>query len=122
MFCLVFYFNNLDIFYVGFVSGGFWKFILVGVGVEVWECVFLGYLVLGVSSIVINLDNLEEMYIGIGEVYNYIVVMFGVFDWFIWGLYGMGILKIIDGGFIWEKVLDWFYEEMWGVWDVFINL
>ena len=119
--CLAFHPNNPDILYAGSASGGLWKSTSAGVGVEAWERVPLGYPVLGVSSIAINPDNPEEMYIGTGEVYNYTVAMPGVSDRLTRGSYGMGILKTTDGGLTWEKALDWSYEDMRGVWDVIIN-
>ena len=119
--CLAFHPNNPDILYAGSASGGLWKSTTAGAGAEAWERVALGHPVLGVSSIAINPDNPEEMYIGTGEVYNYTVAMPGVSNRLTRGSYGMGILKTTDGGLTWGKALDWSYGEMRGVWDVVIN-
>ena len=119
--CLAFHPDNPDIVYAGSASGGLWKSATAGVGVEAWERVPLGHPVLGVSSIAINPDDPNEMYIGTGEVYNYTVAMPGVSNRLTRGSYGMGILKTTDGGATWEKSLDWSYNEMRGVWDVIIN-
>jgi photosystem II stability/assembly factor-like uncharacterized protein len=119
--CLAFHPSNPGVIYAGSASGGLWKTTTAGVGVEAWERVPLGHPVLGVSSIAINPENPDEMYIGTGEVYNYTVAMPGVSNRLTRGSYGMGILKTTNGGLTWEKALDWSYEEMRGVWDVLIN-
>jgi len=36
-------------------------------------------------------------------------------------MYGIGILKTIDGGTTWTKALDWSYNNQRGVWKVLIN-
>ncbi|MEQ8706504.1 MAG: T9SS type A sorting domain-containing protein [Phaeodactylibacter sp.] len=119
--CLAFHPDNAGIIYAGSASGGLWKSTTAGAGAEAWERIPLGHPVLGVSSIAINPEDPEEMYIGTGEVYNYTVAMPGVSNRLTRGSYGMGILKTTDGGQTWVKSLDWSYEEMRGVWDVIIN-
>lgn len=119
--CLAFHPSDPNVLFAGSASGGLWKTTTAGVGAQAWERVALGHPVLGVSSIAINPDDPDEMYIGTGEVYNYTVAMPGVSNRLTRGSYGMGILKTTDGGATWEKSLDWSYEEMQGVWDVLVN-
>jgi photosystem II stability/assembly factor-like uncharacterized protein len=119
--CVAFHPTNPDIQYIGSASGGLWKTTSAGIGVNAWERIDLGHPVLGVSSIVINPQNPEEMYIGTGEVYNYTVSMPGIANRLTRGSYGMGILKTTDGGQNWEKTLDWSYTDLRGVWDLVIN-
>ena len=103
--------------YAGAASGGLWKSIDDGAH---WNYVSTGMPVLGVSSIVINPNNSDEILIGTGEVY-------GDFDpddilpnqgsgqgytiRFRRGTYGIGILKTTDGGLNWNYSLDWSQED-----------
>ena len=59
--------NNPNTLYAGSASGGLWKSIDDGAN---WNYLSTGMPVLGVSSIVINPDNSNEMFIGTGEVYG----------------------------------------------------
>ncbi|MFK7772538.1 MAG: cohesin domain-containing protein [Saprospiraceae bacterium] len=109
--------NNPNTLYAGAASGGLWKSIDDGAN---WNYLSTGMPVLGVSSIVINPDDSNEMYIGTGEVY-------GDFDpddmepnqstgqgytiRYRRGTYGIGILKTTDGGLTWNYSLDWSQEE-----------
>lgn len=109
--------NNPNTLYAGAASGGLWKSIDDGAN---WNYLSTGMPVLGVSSIVINPDDSNEMYIGTGEVY-------GDFDpndmdpnqstgqgytiRYRRGTYGIGILKTIDGGLTWNYSLDWSQED-----------
>lgn len=119
--CVAFHPTDPNIQYIGSASGGLWKTTTAGVGVQAWERISLGYPVLGVSSIAINQDNPDEMYIGTGEVYNYTIAMPGIANRLTRGSYGMGVLKTTDGGQSWEKTIDWSYSDMKGVWDIIIN-
>ena len=103
--------------YAGAASGGLWKSTDDGAH---WSYVSTGMPVLGVSSIVINPNNSDEILIGTGEVY-------GDFDptdnspnqgsgqgytiRFRRGTYGIGILKTTDGGLTWNYSLDWSEED-----------
>lgn len=109
--------NNPNTLYAGAASGGLWKSIDDGAN---WNYLSTGMPVLGVSSIVINPDNSDEMFIGTGEVY-------GDFDSndvnpnqntgqgytirYRRGTYGIGILATLDGGLTWNYSLDWSQEE-----------
>lgn len=109
--------NAPQTLYAGAASGGLWKSIDDGAH---WNYVPTGFPVLGVSSIVINPNNSDEILIGTGEVY-------GDFDLtdsipnqgtgqgytirFRRGTYGIGILKTIDGGLTWNYSLDWSEED-----------
>ncbi len=109
--------NNPTTLYAGAASGGLWKSIDDGAN---WNYLSTGMPVLGVSSIVINPDDSNEMFIGTGEVY-------GDFDptdvdpnqstgqgytiRYRRGTYGIGILKTIDGGLTWNYSLDWSQED-----------
>jgi len=109
--------NNPNTLYAGAASGGLWKSIDDGAN---WNYLSTGMPVLGVSSVVINPDDSNEMYIGTGEVY-------GDFDpddvepnqstgqgytiRYRRGTYGIGILKTTDGGLTWDYSLDWSQEE-----------
>lgn len=105
--------NNPETLYAGAASGGLWKSTDDG---GHWNYVSTGMPLLGVSSIVVNPNNSNEMFIGTGEVY-------GDFDpndnlpnqntgqgytiRYRRGTYGIGILKTTDGGLNWEYSLDW---------------
>jgi photosystem II stability/assembly factor-like uncharacterized protein len=109
--------NHPNTLYAGAASGGLWKSIDDGAH---WNYLSTGMPVLGVSSIVINPDDSNEMFIGTGEVY-------GDFDpddvepnqstgqgytiRYRRGTYGIGILKTTDGGLTWDYSLDWSQEE-----------
>jgi len=109
--------NHPNTLYAGAASGGLWKSIDDGAN---WNYLSTGMPVLGVSSIVINPDDSNEMFIGTGEVY-------GDFDpddmdpnqstgqgytiRYRRGTYGIGILKTTDGGLTWDYSLDWSQEE-----------
>ncbi len=103
--------------YAGAASGGLWKSIDDGAH---WNYVPTGLPVLGVSSIVINPNNSDEILIGTGEVYgdfdpNDILPNQGTGQGytirFRRGTYGIGILKTTDGGLTWNYSLDWSDED-----------
>ena len=119
--CVAFHPEDENIQYIGSASGGLWKTTTAGQGVEAWERIPLGHPVLGVSSIAIDPNDPDVMYIGTGEVYNYNIAAPGVYNRLTRGSYGMGLLKTTDGGANWEKSIDWSYTDLKGVWDVVIN-
>ncbi len=112
--------------WVGSASGGLWKTTTGGTGGPggiSWTYVPTGFPVLGVSSIVVNPLNGNEIYIGTGEVYNSTpggstgaghIRLFR-------GSYGIGILKSVDGGVTWTKTLDFTNSSLKGVMDMVIH-
>ena len=90
-----------------------------------WTFVPTGFPVLGISSIVVNPANPDEIYIGTGEVYNTSAFAGGstgaghvrLFR----GSYGIGILKTTDGGTTWTKTLDFSNSSIKGVMDMLIH-
>jgi photosystem II stability/assembly factor-like uncharacterized protein len=119
--CLAFHPDDPDIIYAGSASGGLWKTETAGKGVVGWTRVDIDFPVLGVAAIGIDPVNPDVMYIGTGEVYNYQNTGTGYADRVTRGTYGIGILKTTDGGVTWSKSLDWAYEEMRAVQDLYIN-
>ena len=66
--------------WLGSASGGLWKSTTGGNGPQAWTYVPTGYPVRGVSSIVINHNNPNEMYIGTGEVHTHASAVNGLLD------------------------------------------
>ncbi len=110
-----------DILYAGSASGGLWRSTTAGVGVNAWEYIDTGFPVLGVSSIAIDPDDRDVIYIGTGEVYRYQESNGGEVIRTTRGSYGIGILKSEDGGLSWEMSLDWSYHLLRGIWSIRID-
>jgi photosystem II stability/assembly factor-like uncharacterized protein len=112
--CIAFNPVNGKTIYAGSASGGLWRSYDLGEGTT-WHRVETGFPVLGVSSVVIDPNDTNVMYIGTGEVYN----LAGAGDSPVLraqrGTYGIGILKTTDGGSTWSKSLDWTYQQRTGV-------
>lgn len=119
--CLAFHPDDPDIIYAGSATGGLWKTETGGVGVQAWTRIETGFPVLGVAAIALDPGNPDVIYIGTGEVYNNQNTGIGYAIRETRGTYGIGILKSEDGGASWSKSLDWAYEEMRGVQDLYIN-
>ena len=119
--CLAFHPTDTNTVYAGSASGGLWKTITAGIGVNAWERIPLGHPALSISSIAINHAHPDTMYLGTGEVYNYTAAQPGIADRLTRGTYGIGILKTTDGGLTWEKSLDWSLSEMTGVWKIAVH-
>ncbi|MBX7044677.1 MAG: T9SS type A sorting domain-containing protein [Ignavibacteria bacterium] len=115
--------NPIDtsIIYIGSSSGGLWKSTSGGIGAAAWTQINTGYPSLAVSSIAINKNNVNEIYIGTGENYGYQSSFNGLDNRLTRGMYGIGILKTTDGGSTWIKSLDWSYNNQRGVWKVQYN-
>jgi photosystem II stability/assembly factor-like uncharacterized protein len=113
--------QNPNTMYLGSASGGLWRSYTGGVGVDGWHYVATGFSVLGVSTIAVEPNDSNTIYIGTGEVYNYDAGGTGAADRRTRGTYGMGILKTTDGGATWSKSLDWSYQQQRGIWAVKIN-
>jgi len=108
--------------WLGSAGGGLWKSTTGGIGTNAWTYVPLGVPVLGVSSIAINPNNHNEMYVGTGEVYCYGSNSQGIGDLRVTrGSYGMGLFKSIDGGVTWTQSINWTYQQNRGIWDIIIN-
>jgi len=112
---------NPNTMYLGSASGGLWRSYTGGVGVDGWHYVATGFPVLGVSTIAIEPNDSNTIYIGTGEVYNYDAAGTGAAYRNTRGTYGIGILKTTDGGTTWTKSLDWSYQQQRGIWAVKIN-
>ena len=113
--------QNPNTMYLGSASGGLWRSYTGGVGVDGWHYVPTGFPILGVSTIAIEPNDSNIIYIGTGEVYNFDAAGTGAAYRSTRGTYGMGILKTTDGGGTWTKSLDWSYQEQKGIWAVKIN-
>lgn len=119
--CLAFHPEDPETIYAGSASGGLWVTHSGGKGPDAWERVRTGFPILGVSSIAINPDRPDEIFIGTGEVYNHQAARPGIDDRFNRGSYGMGILRSQDGGRSWQMSLDWRRSELRGVWKIIYN-
>jgi len=106
--------------YAGSASGGLWRSRRLGLGVS-WERIDTGFPVLGVSDIEFAPGDSTVMFIGTGEVYNYVSTGTDGAYRPTRGSYGIGILKSIDGGQTWTKSLDWTLQNQKGVWMIKID-
>lgn len=114
--------ENPDTIFAGSASGGLWKSTTGGEGLNAWEYVRTGFPVLGVSSIVIDDENPDVIYIGTGEAYGSDENMPGVGPVRTTrGSYGIGILKSEDGGQTWTKSLDWSVQQQRAIQKIQIN-
>jgi photosystem II stability/assembly factor-like uncharacterized protein len=112
---------DTNIIWLGSASGGLWKSVTGGYGLNAWQYVPTGFPVLGVGSVAINPLNKNEMYIGTGETYDYGTSVNGLVIRTTRGSSGIGILKTSDGGATWTQVLNWNYNQQRSVWDIIIN-
>jgi photosystem II stability/assembly factor-like uncharacterized protein len=115
--------NPIDtsIIYIGSASGGLWKSTSGGIGAAAWTQINTGYPSLAISTIAINNNNPNEIYVGTGENYGYQSSSNGLDNRLTRGMYGIGILKTTDGGNTWTKSLDWTYNSQRGIWRVQYN-
>lgn len=109
---------NPNLIYAGSASGGLWRSESGGQGENAWTRVATGFPILGVSSIAINPQNPQEIYVGTGEVYGYNPTAPGIGTRLTRGSYGMGIIKSDDGGKSWQLSLDWRYHQKRGIQDL----
>jgi photosystem II stability/assembly factor-like uncharacterized protein len=107
--------------WLGSASGGLWKSTTGGTGLNAWTYIPTGFPVRGVTSIAINPNNHNEIYIGTGETYTYASSVNGLIQRPTRGSVGIGILKTTDGGLTWTQSLNWSYNSLRGVWDFKIN-
>ncbi len=112
---------DTSIIFLGSSSGGLWKSTTGGIGANAWTLVNTGFPSSAVSSIAIDSANPNVMYIGTGENYGYQFSENGLDVRVTRGMYGIGILKSVNGGSTWTKSLDWSYDNKRGVWRVIIN-
>lgn len=123
---IAFHPTDPNIMWVGAASGGLWKTTNGGRGAVNginWTYVPTGFAALGISSIVVNPNDPDEIYLGTGEVYNSTpggATGAGHIRTFR-GSYGIGILKTTDGGATWIKTLDFTASNLKGVMDMVIN-
>ncbi len=113
--------TDTAIIYLGSASGGLWKSTTGGIGVNAWTYIHTGFEVLGVSSIAINPNNHNELFIGTGETYSYGTSLNGLVDRTTRGCAGIGILKSINGGVTWTQSLNWNFQQNRCVWDIIYN-
>lgn len=116
--CLAIHPVDTNIIYIGSASGGIWKSTTGGIGAAAWIQINTNYPSLAVSSIAIDINNTNVIYIGTGENYGYQASLNGLDNRLTRGMYGIGILKTTDGGNTWTKSLDWAYNNQRGVWKV----
>ena len=126
--CLAFHPDNPDVIFAGTASGGLWKTTTAGrsfmQGDQLklgWEQVPINFPVLAISSIAIDENNPDIIYLGTGEIYNDDQAMPAVYNRFTRGTYGIGILKSVDGGKTWAQSLDWSSKDLSGVMEILIN-
>lgn len=101
--CLAIDPNNSNNLWVGSASGGIWKSTDAGAN---WTLVPTGLNVLGVSSILVDPANSNIIYAGTGEVYRVDTSNIGFNVWKTRGTYGIGIIKSVNGGATWTKVMS----------------
>jgi len=104
--------NNTNNLWVGSAGGGIWKSTNAGTS---WTPVQTNLPVLGVSSIIINPTNSNEIYAGTGEVYHTEVSVMGFNVWKTRGTYGIGVIKSTDGGATWTQVMPKFSSDLFAV-------
>ena len=119
--CLAFHPTDENIMYAGSASGGLWKTTTGGVGLDAWHYVPTGFPVLGVSSIAIDQNDPDIIYIGTGEVYGFGFAEPGTTNRVTRGIYGTGVLKTSDGGNTWAQVLPFAENQIVGVSDIVID-
>ncbi|MEP7195806.1 MAG: hypothetical protein ABI851_04760 [Saprospiraceae bacterium] len=107
--------------WAGSASAGLWKSISGGIGKNAWVNINLGFPVLGVSSIAIDPNNTNIIYIGTGESYSYEDTDGGKHNRILRGSWGIGILKSKDGGKTWYKCLNWSKENNKVIWKIIID-
>lgn len=118
---IAFHPSDTSVIFIGTASGGLWKSETNGLGIEAWERVETGFPAVSVASIAIDPVDPQVMYIGTGEVYNNEAAQPAVYDRLGRGLYGIGILKSIDGGESWFSILDWPEANLSGVSEIIIS-
>jgi hypothetical protein len=125
---IAFHPTDANTMWVGSASGGLWKTTTGGTGGPggiSWQYVPTGFPVLGISSIVVNPSDPNEIYIGTGEVYNPSAAAGGAtgagHTRTFRGSYGIGILKTTNGGTTWTKTLDFSNSSIKGVMDMLIH-
>lgn len=112
---------DTNVVWLGSASGGLWKTTIGGIGPNAWQPVETGFPILGVSSIAINPQNHNEIFIGTGETYSYGTAYNGLIIRTTRGSHGIGILKTTNGGLSWTQSLNWLYQQQRGVWKIVYN-
>ncbi len=106
--------------FAGSASGGLWKSVTGGTGVNPWSYVPTGYPALSISAIAIDELHPDTMYIGTGEISRYVRPLVGTLG--ARSSYGMGILKSTDGGSSWDTTgLSWSFQNITAVQEIVIN-
>ena len=106
--------------FAGSASGGLWKSVTGGTGVNPWSYVPTGYPALSISAIAIDEMHPDTMYIGTGEISRYVRPLVGTLG--ARSSYGMGILKSTDGGSSWDTTgLSWSFQNITAVQEIVIN-
>ena len=113
--------TDTAVIYMGSASGGLWKSTTGGIGTNAWTYIPTGFPVLGVSSIAINPNNHNEIFIGTGETYDYGSSLIGLIDRTTRGTAGIGILKSSNGGVTWTQSLNWTFQSNRCVWKIAYN-
>jgi hypothetical protein len=104
--------NNSNNIWAGSASGGIWKSVNAGAS---WTNVVTNLQILGVTSIIINPSNSNEIYAGTGEVYRVDTSNIGFNVWKCRGTYGIGVIKTTDGGTTWTQVLTRTSSQLFGI-------
>jgi photosystem II stability/assembly factor-like uncharacterized protein len=106
--------------WVGTASGGLWKSLSAGIGLNAWQPVPTGFPTLSVSAVAVDPLHHNTVYIGTGEISLYQRPLIGTPG--ARASYGMGVLKTTDGGATWSQTpLTWTFSQITAVQRLIIN-
>ncbi|MBM3287348.1 MAG: hypothetical protein FJY88_08375 [Candidatus Eisenbacteria bacterium] len=102
--------ENPNVIWAGAASGGLWRSATAGEGSSAWTWIDTGYPTLSISSIVIDPNDPQVMYVGTGEISRYVRPLVGTPG--ARSSYGMGVLKSNDRGATWNETgLTWTFDQ-----------
>lgn len=107
--------------WMGSACSGLWHSINGGVGDNAWTHVPLGFPVQSVSSIAIQNDKPDVIYIGTGETYSINSNSEGIVTRTLRGSRGIGLLKSSDNGKNWNLLLNMLDQPSSCIWKICIN-
>ncbi|MBK6546585.1 MAG: hypothetical protein IPG12_15105 [Saprospiraceae bacterium] len=119
--CIAIHPTDSSELWMGSASSGLWKSNSGGLGMNAWKNIPTRFPVASISSIAIQQTQPNTMYIGTGEVYNYLGSNGGIATRTLRGSNGIGILKSTDGGLNWKISLDWLNKKSTAIWKIIIH-